>query len=681
MSHLSDSQPEEHNVHPVYRPDVDGLRAVAILSVVIFHAFPAGLHGGFVGVDVFFVISGFLISNIIFRSLQRGDFSFTEFYAHRIKRIFPALIVVMTACYAFGWFTLLPDEFKQLGKHMAAGAGFVQNVVLWQEVGYFDTAAELKPLLHLWSLAIEEQFYLIYPVLIFAAWRIGFNVLTVVVLLGLISFGLNVSGVAENPAKTFFMPQTRFWELLAGSVLAYLQFFKRAKFFAWVQHWAFHPMLFRHPPLSARRGAVLNSVLSVVGLFLLVAAVLFIDKNKPFPGWWALLPVSGAFLLILAGPDAWANRVILANRLMVFVGLISYPLYLWHWPILSFARIIESQVPSQEIRIGAVILSLGLAWLTYRLIEKPIRFGKKTWIKTAVLIIALAIVGFVGYRAFQRNGLEFRVKGFLNISKAADEWGYPGKMLKGNLDGIPFYYQWSGRRAVTLFVGDSNVEQYFPRVEKLIETDPEHTNGIIFKTAGGCLAIPDMPHLVPEWQRCALLGQEALRIARDHPEVDRVVIGQFWPGHLIDGFGMTKGAYGGIGSLGYVDALARLGTFIRDLRGLNKQVYLVLTIPAARELDPKYMAKRDLKSFPRIWSVRGGGVRRDQMEEAYGRLHSDLAEVARSSGAVVINPMDSLCTPDCDGVDSEGQPRYKDGFHLRASYVRRKAEFIDVTVR
>lgn len=409
MSHSSALQTEEHNIHPVYRPDIDGLRAVAILSVIIYHAFPFSLSGGFVGVDVFFVISGFLISTIIFRSLQRGDFSFTEFYAHRIKRIFPALIVVLTACYAYGWFSLLPDEFKQLGKHMAAGAGFIQNFILWQEVGYFDTAAELKPLLHLWSLAIEEQFYLIFPILIFAVWRIGLNVLAVVLLLGLISFALNIAGANANPTETFFMPHTRVWELLAGSVLAYLQFFKKAKFSGWMQRWLFHPVVFRHPPESARCGEVLNNILSVMGLLLLVVAVFFINKSMPFPGWWALLPVSGAFLLILAGPEAWSNRVILANKLMVFVGLISYPLYLWHWPILWFARIVEGEMPSREIRMGAVTLSFLLAWLTYRLIEKPIRFGKNTWIKTASLTLALAVVGFVGYNAYERNGLAFRI--------------------------------------------------------------------------------------------------------------------------------------------------------------------------------------------------------------------------------------------------------------------------------
>ena len=400
---------KENNYHPTYRPDIDGLRAVAILAVVIFHAFPSGLQGGFVGVDIFFVISGFLISTIIFRSLKLGHFSLTEFYAHRIKRIFPALIVVLTTCYAFGWFVLLPDEFKQLGKHVAAGAGFVQNFVLQQEVGYFDTVAVLKPLLHLWSLAIEEQFYLIYPILLLAVWRRGFKILAVIAFLSLISFGTNVLEVGHHPTKTFFMPHTRFWELLAGAFLAYLQFFKMAKFSAWMHNWVFHPVLIRHLPQPVRRGEALNNILSIAGLLFVLAALFLIKKSDPFPGWWALLPVSGATLLILAGSEAIVNRIFLANKLMVFVGLISYPLYLWHWPILSFMRIIEGQIPSPETRVSAVALSFTLAWLTYRFIEKPIRFGKRTWITTVILSIVLAIVGYVGFNTFQRKGLEFRI--------------------------------------------------------------------------------------------------------------------------------------------------------------------------------------------------------------------------------------------------------------------------------
>lgn len=404
-----------HNAHPVYRPDIDGLRAIAILSVVIYHAFPTKLRGGFVGVDIFFVISGFLISSIIFRSLQRGDFNFGEFYARRVRRIFPALILVLAASYTVGWFVLLPDEFKQLGRHMAAGAGFVQNIVLYQEAGYFDTASELKPLMHLWSLSIEEQFYLVFPVLIWGAWRLGLNALSVALLLVLLSFGLNLGGIEKNATRVFFMPQTRFWELLAGSVLAYVQLFKAAPLAYWLQRGVFHPLVFRHPPAAERRGAILNNLLAFGGLLLIVAADFGLHKGKLYPGGWALFPVLGACMLILAGSGAWVNRKILANRWVVFVGLISYPLYLWHWPLLSFARLMEGETPSRNIRMAVVALSFVLAWLTYRLIERPLRLGGKTWVTTAVFCLLLTLVGYVGYNAYVKDGLEVREVGKLNF--------------------------------------------------------------------------------------------------------------------------------------------------------------------------------------------------------------------------------------------------------------------------
>ncbi len=400
----------EHNAHPAYRPDIDGLRAVAILSVVIFHAFPTFLRGGFVGVDVFFVISGFLISSIIFRSLQRGDFSFVEFYAHRAKRIFPALSVVLVACFTCGWFVLLPDEFKQLGKHIAAGAGFVQNFVLLNEAGYFDTASELKPLMHLWSLAIEEQFYLFYPLLIWGAWRFGVNVLAVVIFIALLSFGLNIYELERDVAKTFFAPQTRFWELFAGSVLAYLQLFMRSQCSEKIKNCHFLQPLRGKSPKPVQYEIALKNLLSVIGLSLIFAAVLLVHKGRLFPGWWALGPVAGAFLLIFSGQEAWVNRKILANRFMVFVGMISYPLYLWHWPIISFVTILDSGVPSFAIRGFAVALSFLLAWLTYRFVERPIRFGRKTWIKTAILFGLLGLIAYIGYNTSERNGLPFRVK-------------------------------------------------------------------------------------------------------------------------------------------------------------------------------------------------------------------------------------------------------------------------------
>ena len=400
---------QTHLTHPKYRADIDGLRAIAVLSVVGFHAFPLWIRGGFVGVDIFFVISGFLISSIIISSLEKGTFSFAEFYARRIKRIFPALILVMAACYVFGWFTLLPDEYKQLGKHIAAGAGFVSNFFFWQEAGYFDNAALTKPLLHLWSLGIEEQFYIVWPLLLYFAWQRRFNFLILTVTIIVISFSVNVNIRLSDRVQDFYSPLTRFWELMMGSILGYLTLQK-------LSLWEIALQMFRS--VSGKVGTtaksaetLLRNAQSVLGALLICIAMLLVTKERLFPGWWALLPTVGAFLIISAGQHAWLNRTLLSHRIMVWFGLISYPLYLWHWPLLSFASMIfEGETPAEArgIRIAAVLISIVLAWLTYRLVEKPIRIGKHSKAKSITLFALMVVVGYVGYNCYMREGLGFR---------------------------------------------------------------------------------------------------------------------------------------------------------------------------------------------------------------------------------------------------------------------------------
>ena len=359
-------------MHTIYRPDIDGLRALAVLCVVFFHAFPTVLPGGFVGVDLFFVISGFLICTILYSNFAAGTFSVWDFYGRRIRRIFPALILVLSSCYAFGWFALFADEYMQLGKHIAAGAGFVSNFFFWQEAGYFDNAADTKPLLHLWSLGIEEQFYIVWPLVLWLGYRFRANLLAITVLVAITSFVLNIRGinVKHDLVATFYSPQTRFWELLMGAILAYVTLY----------------------PIQRLKGLTANkvqhqkiqSIQSIVALILVILAVTLISKQTPFPGWWALLPTIGAVLFINAGPKALINRYLLSNKLMVWIGLISYPLYLWHWPILSFLRIIESEVPKVELRIAALVISLILSTLTYQLVEKPIRYGFRSKTKPTI---------------------------------------------------------------------------------------------------------------------------------------------------------------------------------------------------------------------------------------------------------------------------------------------------------
>jgi peptidoglycan/LPS O-acetylase OafA/YrhL len=369
-----------------YRPDVDGLRALAVLAVVLYHAFPTVVRGGFIGVDIFFVISGFLISGILLAELRADRFSFAGFYARRVRRIFPALALVLGACLAFGWFALFPDEYQQLGKHVIGGASSAANFFYWAQVGYFDTAAETKPLLHLWSLGIEEQFYIVWPAVLLLAWRQRWNLLAVTGGVALLSFLLNIGGIAHQQTATFYSPASRAWELLLGAGLACWQ----------TQPVAPRTSLHLTPNARAWSGALLLAI-----------GFALITRDRHFPGGLALIPTIAAALLIAAGPRAWFNRVVLSHPLMVWVGLASYPLYLWHWPLLSFAQVVESRVPALPIRAGAVVLAVVLAWLTWRYIERPLRRGRERW-KVSLLGVLMATAAAAGGAIWFKDGLPSR---------------------------------------------------------------------------------------------------------------------------------------------------------------------------------------------------------------------------------------------------------------------------------
>jgi peptidoglycan/LPS O-acetylase OafA/YrhL len=371
--------------HIGYRADIDGLRAVSVLAVVGFHAFPSLIPGGFIGVDIFFVISGFLISSIIFTTVENGQLSFVDFYTRRINRIFPALIIVILASYLIGWIALLPDEFEQLGKHIAGATAFISNFILWSEVDYFDQAAESKPLLHLWSLSVEEQFYIIWPLLVFLIWRKKRTFLIILISIGVTSFLFNVFALRRDPALAFYSPAARFWELMIGGALAYLSL-----------------------KSTTAINSFNNNLISALGVLLLGIGIATIDKERAFPGWLALLPTLGAALLIAATQKSWINSQILSNGAAVWFGKISYPLYLWHWPLLSFAAIMEQGTPSVTIRIAAVLISVILAWLTYRVVEMPIRFGGNGSFKAVCAAAALIAIGTVGFMTLQAEGIKTR---------------------------------------------------------------------------------------------------------------------------------------------------------------------------------------------------------------------------------------------------------------------------------
>ncbi|MFO1081625.1 MAG: acyltransferase family protein [Reyranellaceae bacterium] len=356
-----------------YRADIDGLRGLAVMAVVLFHAFPGLLPGGFVGVDAFFVVSGYLITSILLVRLRAGTFGFGWFYARRIRRLVPALVVVLAACWALGWVELLPDELARLSKHIVSAAVFLNNVTLWSEASYFDSAADSKPLLHLWSLAVEEQYYLFWPVVLLAAWRWGKRTLAATLALLVASFVVNLVLVAHAPTAAFFLPFGRIWELSSGAALAQISL-------PWTRP--------AQPSSPTRANAA-----AVLGVTLLAASLLIIDATSAFPGWLALLPVGGASLLVAAGPQAVINRRLLATRGLVALGLISYPLYLWHWPLLSFASIAGLAADDVVLRLGLVALSLVLAAATYWLVERPIRRGSGSWQPMVCLAGLAAVAG------------------------------------------------------------------------------------------------------------------------------------------------------------------------------------------------------------------------------------------------------------------------------------------------
>ena len=650
---------------PNYRSDIDGLRGIAILAVVAFHAFPKSIRGGFVGVDIFFVISGFLISTIIIQSLNNGNFNLLEFYSRRIKRIFPGLILVLLSIYILGYFVLLPDEYKQLGKHIAGSSAFISNFVLLGESGYFDNSGLLKPTLHLWSLAIEEQFYLFFPIALYIFWKRRISILLLTFFCFLISFFLNLRNLPIHPTSTFYLPQTRFWELFAGTILACLT--KKNNF--------------KELPLLVSIQAQLKNGMSFLGILLLLFG-LFTINSKQFPGKFALVPVISAAMLIAAGPKSYVNKYLLSNKLFVWFGLISFPLYLWHWPIISFAHIVNGTDVGWKLTILLLAISVFLAWTTYFFIERPVRLLKSESKTPVFLAVILVLLGLLGGATYFFDGIEARFykRNLIVLNKiqtASNEWSYPGRLTRFYFQGETYYTQKSGVSAITLYIGDSNVEQYYDRIEQQIKENPEKTNTAVFITGGGCFPIPFSPHDIAH-NHCFGLMEKAKSFAIANSEVRNVVIAGLWTQYFLDGAALD-GDFG-YGSQEYKNSIKHLVDYVKELRKSGKKVFLILNIPVGERFSPRFMVKRDpvISLRPRPNS----GVDRKTLDAYMLKLQKDLRDAAKSVGADVIEPFDYLCNDlTCIAVDSEGDPVYKDGYHLRPSYVRGNATFIDLTLK
>lgn len=382
-----------------YRPDVDGLRAISIALVLIFHIFPEYIPGGFVGVDVFFVISGYLITGLLLKDYEQGQFSILKFYGRRVRRIFPALLVVMLVAMFIGARVLLPDEQAALGLQIGAGAGFFANILFWFQSGYFDTEAALKPMLHLWSLGVEEQFYLFWPLLLGLLLRWRSRLLMVVAVLAIVSFVTSIYLVEAHPVAAFYSPFGRFWELMLGALVAIGK-------------------LGDEGSSDARGFSPVWDGVSLAGVCAIVATAFLISPASKFPGWLAVAPVLGATMIIAAGRRSALNRHLLGSQFFVFIGLISYPLYLWHWPLISFAHIVSGGMPSFSVRLNVLFVSLLCAWLTCRYLEAPIR-RSSSYRGQLVLFGLVMAVGAFGAFGYGRTGTLDRMGAPRAVEKTA----------------------------------------------------------------------------------------------------------------------------------------------------------------------------------------------------------------------------------------------------------------------
>ncbi|MFV4839005.1 acyltransferase family protein [Citrobacter freundii] len=379
--------------HLKYRPDIDGMRAIAVLSVVIFHYFPNAIPGGFVGVDIFFVISGYLITSIILKSSSTSNFSFVDFYKRRALRIFPSLLIVLIFSIVIGWVYLFQSDYKSLGKHIFSGSFFISNFILWSESGYFDSQSYLKPLLHLWSLGIEEQFYLIWPVIIILCFKFKNThkiILISCVLIYFLSYLCSIATMDTPGGANYYSPASRFWELMAGAIIASIKFV------------GVNTNIFRY--------------MSLYGTLLLMLSMYIIDNKLPFPGYIALMPVLGATLIIASDGNSDLSSKVLSSKPFVFIGKISYPFYLWHWPIYSFYKTVFSSTPNNKTLCVLVAISFVLSILTYFFIEKPIRFSKR---KSSIISLyaSILIVGVIGAMIYIEGGVKNR-----DINRIAGEY-------------------------------------------------------------------------------------------------------------------------------------------------------------------------------------------------------------------------------------------------------------------
>jgi peptidoglycan/LPS O-acetylase OafA/YrhL len=658
-----------------YRPDIDGLRGLAVLLVVAYHAFPDFRTGGFVGVDVFFVISGYLITQIVLGSLQTRTFSLAEFYRRRVRRIVPALLAVMTTCCIVAWFLLLPGELQWFGRSLAWCASFLANIFFARAGGYFLRAAESFPLLHLWSLGVEEQFYFAWPVLLLVAAKYGVTVRVLAIVI-VTSLAISIWGAWYSPTPYFFYPTSRGWELAVGGLLA-----------AWQS--------------DARRKAP-SDVLwsggrqlgSLAGITLIVAGGVFWTADKAIPGLWSALPTAGAALLIAADGRALVSRCLLCNRPMIFTGKISYPLYLWHWPLFSFTHIVLGHPPPVALAAAECVIAFAAAYATYRWIEAPIRYGRAGRNAVPALLAGLVCLLLIGIGA-TKGWMPGRLSGpaVMAWDAAVRDWRFPSESEFGQGSKFGFATLSSRGAGKAVFIGDSHLQQYWSRMAQVIDSHGDSARSAVLVTRAGCPMLPGL-NVRGRGHDCNNHFDFAMAQALK-PDVDTVVFGAFWENYFLGEYSVKSPhpqLYRvddesrktlAVDSPGTEIAFQQFQEAIARLVSSGRRVFIVLSNPTSPLFIPR------LRPAIRL-SLQGSGsftlgvgpvVDAEPFESYASSLMNRLRDIAARTGAKALDPRSTLCNGMiCPASDSDGMPRYIDSSHLRNFAAREHASFIDETL-
>lgn len=647
-----------------YRSDIEGLRAIAVLAVVGYHGFPNWLTGGFIGVDIFFVISGYLISKNIFETLRSNSFSISDFYSRRIRRIFPALLIVLFCVLITGWHYMLASEFQEVGKHVAGAASFIENILYFYGQSYFDDSSLNKPLLQLWSLGVEEQFYIFWPLLLWLLHRFRINYFYPILAICFLSFIGNIYGGVAQSSASFFLVQYRVWELGLGSLLALL--------------------LLRNTRFDNIYGmaSAFRSYSGYAGILCILIGIITIRSDFWFPGWWALLPAVGTFLVIIGNPFSYLARYILSNPLLVWFGKISYPLYLWHWVLLSFAYIIHPEGYTRTTRVLLIFLSVFLSWLTFRFIEKPFRNTNNSGQKTFLLLTCMAALFFFGSSVYLYQGYPNRLfaQQHSNIEAAIKDWQFPRGGAEISISGDA-YITTSLRNPTIAFVGDSHIAQYGPRIFDQYQKGQFQES--IFITFNGCPPIPNVYE--DKHPNCESFIPKIHQVSDHFPSIKTIVIGGCWNCYFL----LETQPIPDSNNFNYVYRSNNQEAFFRKgpgsqlalksleayLSSLAKkyQVFLIVDNQMSNLNDPRQLIKNRLQLHQSEHLQAVLNLSDDQKH-----LNLNMQKIAKSAGVKIIDPLPFLCPNDrCPIFSSPGIPIFKDNHHLRSSFVIDHATFID----